>query len=196
MDFDPETLDPRRAGLVRRYHTWPRINDQQVDGHSWQNIRILLAIWPDAPRRLLVYAMFHDVGEVATGDVPYPTKNLDPILQEKFDAAECEAHLAMHETFLVPKPVAISDFERLVFKTCEFIEMWEYGLHEQNLGNRYAGLVAERCLAGIIQRRDQIREFAADSEDGRETIFQRIISYVEKRRFYEMSINMNSPRGL
>ncbi len=76
--------DPRQAGLVRRYHTWAVTRDQTVAEHSWQVARVLLAIWPDVPRHLIIHCLTHDLGERAGGDLPYPVKRDSAIL-----VAEC-----------------------------------------------------------------------------------------------------------
>lgn len=61
--------DPRLAGEVSRYHTWPHLRQQSVAEHSWQVMRIMLAIYPMVPRVLLIHCMAHDAGEI--GDRNY-----------------------------------------------------------------------------------------------------------------------------
>jgi hypothetical protein len=185
--FDPETLDPRRAGLVKRYHVWPTIRTQQVDGHSWQNIRILLAVWPDAPRHLLVYAMFHDIGEVGVGDMPWPAKNLNPEMQRIMDEGERTVHEDMVERFMVPPPVEITDFERLVFKTCEYLEMMEFGFNEVNMGNRYAVIISERMHEAVLKNLGQIRT-VENSHTSNYGIGARVAAYLAARNEYESGI--------
>lgn len=146
MKLEPATLDPRRALQVTRYHTWPRLREQSVGEHSMQVMRILLAVWPDAPRHLLIHCLTHDIGETVSGDPPYPIKALNPVLKQECDRIEREAHLLMSKTWNVPLPVKLTDLEHYVFKLCEFIEMWEWGLFEKGLGNQHAELVSDRCL--------------------------------------------------
>src|SRR5947208_2732904 len=97
MDHSSEEmiLDPRRAGRVLRYHTWPHIRPQTVAEHGWQVARILLAWWPSASQELVNHCLFHDVGEVAAGDVPFPAKRDDEALRRTHDSTEMDAYLKM-----------------------------------------------------------------------------------------------------
>lgn len=137
--------DPRRALQVTRYHTWPRLREQSVGEHSMQVMRILLAIWPDCSRELLMHCLVHDIGETVSGDPPYPVKRDNPVLKAECDRIERSAHLSMCIPWGLPAPQALTEVERAVFKLAEFIEMWEWGLHEIRLGNDYAVLVRDRC---------------------------------------------------
>ncbi len=143
MKFHPESLCPRRAGQVTRYHTWPRIREQSTGEHTWQVIRILLALWPDAPRHVLTYVVFHDVEEVATGDVPYPLKKENPRLAAEYGDMEVSVRAGL-EPFGVPVCPPLTPEEKITFKIAEYVEMWEWGLGEVNLSNTYAHLVTER----------------------------------------------------
>lgn len=148
--FHPLTLDPRSAGKVTRFHTWERLRDQSVGEHSWQVMRILLAIWPEVPRTILVHTMYHDVGERVTGDMPYPVKAERPILKNIMDRMEEDALLQM-EPWGVRPTGSLSPLERAAFKLAEFIEMWEYALDELSLGNRNCALIARRCREQAVR---------------------------------------------
>jgi len=142
-------LDPRRSGRITRYHTWPRIQQQSVGEHSWQVMRIILAIWPDADRDLLIHTVTHDVGEIATGDLPFPAKARDPELKKKIDDAEKSTHLRMSMPWSLPAPKALSPEQMTVFKLAEYIEMWEWALDDMDMGNSNAELVRIRTLEAI-----------------------------------------------
>jgi hypothetical protein len=145
MIVDIET-DPRCGLQVQRYHTWPVVRQQSVGEHSAQVARIMLSIDPECSRRLLVHAIVHDVGEMA-GDLPWPVKKNDEVLKDHMDAAEQTIRVAMGKKWNNPLCTIMTQFECTFFKMCESIEMWEYALHEMNLGNRYAAVVADRMLA-------------------------------------------------
>lgn len=150
--FHPLTLDPRSAGKVTRFHTWERLRDQSVGEHSWQVMRILLAIWPEVPRHMLVHTMYHDVGERVTGDIPYPVKAERPELKGIMDALEEDALLQMRSWGVLGNPPDfLCDDEKAAFKLAEFIEMWEYALDELSLGNRNCALIARRCKEQAIR---------------------------------------------
>jgi 5'-deoxynucleotidase YfbR-like HD superfamily hydrolase len=145
--FHPQTLDPRSAGKVTRYHTWERIREQSVGEHTWQLIRIILTIHPQASRELMIYAMYHDVGERVTGDVPFPVKRERSEVKAAFDQMEHEAHLQMATAWGVLAGVRVPHEEMTTLKLAEFIEMMEWGLDEMALGNQNAALVYRRCYA-------------------------------------------------
>ncbi len=60
------------AGLTTRWHTnpWLAQTCDRLDGHQGRVARLILALWPDASRDLLIAALTHDDGESVTGDIP------------------------------------------------------------------------------------------------------------------------------
>lgn len=179
MIDDIET-DPRVAGEIARYHTWPVTKKQSVGEHSWQVLRIILSVWPAVPRRLLVHAVLHDVGEMA-GDLPFPVKKNDPVLKQRMDAAESAAHEQMSAIWNLPRAVVLSDYERQVFKLCENLEMWEFSLQQQNLGNRYAAVMALRMLTAASILLNELDPPSGDYPDLRPAVRR----YVEHRKRQE-----------
>jgi len=161
MIIDIES-DPMHGLQVKRYHTWRKIQTQTVGEHSAQISRIMMTVWPDVPRNLLMHAILHDVGEVA-GDLPYPVKRDDPELKRRMMIAERRAHLRMSERFMLPDLVMLTEYEEQFFKFCEYLEMWEHCLQERNMGNRYATvmltrmLLAASTLMGLLDRDVQSR---------------------------------------
>jgi 5'-deoxynucleotidase YfbR-like HD superfamily hydrolase len=151
-NFHPEMLDPRQAGELRRYHTWACNHEQTVADHSWNVARLLLAWDPQLPRHMLVHALFHDIGERITGDVPYPIKAQNPALKKEMDRLEFDGHLAMCGPWGVSAPVALSDAEAALFKLADLVDMWEHALDEIARGNKHCRLVRERTQKAISDR--------------------------------------------
>jgi len=148
--------DPRAAGQVRRYHTWAVIKDQSVAEHTWQIMRILLTIWPAAPRNVLVYALAHDMGEMA-GDIQYPFKLMFTELKTGSEKAENHVRHEQRAHFGAPLEAhPLSKFERYVFKACDNLEMWEYGIRELNMGNKYANIIVTRMRSAIAENMNNI----------------------------------------
>lgn len=60
------------AGLTTRWHTNPHLAQtcDRLDGHQGRVARLILALFPDASRDLLIEALTHDDGESVTGDIP------------------------------------------------------------------------------------------------------------------------------
>lgn len=171
---EKQIFDPRRAGLVSRYHAQIHLSNQSVGEHTWQVLRILTTVWPQVPAHIMTYVVYHDVAEGVVGDVPYPTKLADLRIKHLMDKAEDQAvdDMALHwGTPPIPK---LNVEQKAIVKACELVEMWEYSLHEQNLGNKYAVLVANRLLPRI-----------KDTQFGDTELSKRFHAYVKRRGEYE-----------
>lgn len=144
---DAVRSDARRAGDVLRYSSWPLLIQQTTGQHTWQLMRILTTIWPDVTAEAMVFALHHDSGELGSGDIPYPHKAMNLTLKNIMDRLE--------EQSLVDQGLTIPDpgFEwRWRIKTCDMIEMFEKGLDETIMGNRY-GIPIARGMEGEIYAR-------------------------------------------
>ena len=73
----------RDAGDVTRFHTLRTIRQQSVAHHSWGVATLLLHVWPEAPASVLRAALWHDVAEIETGDMPAPIKWANPELKKE-----------------------------------------------------------------------------------------------------------------
>lgn len=177
-----QTRDPRMAGDIVRYHTWRTHQRQSVASHSWQILRILLAVWPDVRRDVLVYVTFHDVGEIATGDLPFPIKKNNARLKDEIVYEEGMALLAMGE-WGVPGLPTLSPFETLLIKACEYIEMWEFALVEVEMGNMQCTLVRNRCIEAYEETMRGLRRIA--SEDTR---CSKIADYISMRESHHRQV--------
>lgn len=160
--------DARRGGDTLRYHTWPTVQHQTVAHHSWNLMRILVTIWPMIGAPAMWYAAIHDSGELASGDPPFPVKIRNPVMKETFD--QIEAELQANQGLFVP---TLSDLEKARVKTCDYIEMLEFGMDEVTLGNKFGAPVIANMRVGIVKRMDLhtlddqklIRAYVADRED-------------------------------
>lgn len=133
------------AGRVERYHTWPTICHQTVGEHTWQILRLYCQIFgPPAPA-VTEAIVWHDAGELVTGDPPFPVKARNPVLKAEFDRIEAEAVVAMGGV----TPHLYDGEDRVRIKCCELLEMHEYGRHEVLMGNRYAEPIVEDTLAAL-----------------------------------------------
>lgn len=159
------TQDPRRAGAVTRYHTWPRIRQQSIAEHSWNIARIMRAIWPEVPITVIYHCLFHDLGEVGTGDLPYPAKKLNPKLKTAANKLEHDTYLEMVIPWGLPAPVELTVEAQAIFKLCEWIEVAEWSADEKHMGNSFAHKVAERANESIHQLLREVPEgIAAEAQ--------------------------------
>ncbi len=185
-----ESRDPRTAGDVLRYHTWRTIQQQTNAAHSWQVARILLAIWPSAPREVLIQTLMHDIGEVVSGDLPYPVKRENPDLKAACDRIETAAHLAMCAPWGVPPPQVLTNEARAVIKLAEYLEMAEFGMVEEQLGNVHGTLIVSRCLEAVNELCNSLREAYP-------SVVDRSIWYLDHRsRYHRNLLESNSIVGL
>lgn len=86
-------MTPWRVSFVRRWHTNPDLCHtlDPVAAHSGHMGILALDIWgKDASRELLAACLVHDLGEWASGDIPFPAKT-DPELREAADRLEVTA---------------------------------------------------------------------------------------------------------
>lgn len=139
---DQVRTDTMIAGYVQRYHTWPSNIQQNIDAHTWQVLRILFMVFGDPPIEVVKHVMFHDCGELKTGDAPYPIKRQNPDLKRVMDALE-EESLRLQGIELP----GVDETWALRIKTAHTIEMLEFGLHNMLSGNMYHAYVVKRMRA-------------------------------------------------
>lgn len=147
-DHEPIS-DPRLAGDVKRWHVVTTNRQQTVAEHSWNVARILLAIWPDCPREVVIEALFHDCGEIETGDPPSTLKNRDDRLGPVYKQIENDVRLSMCLPWGLPPPHEMYGYEKQVLRMADMIEMLEFSLREEMLGNRFFAPVSERLRMWI-----------------------------------------------
>lgn len=135
----------RCAGNVLRYHTWPTLQKQTVGDHTFHVIRIYMEVWPDDFRDcgvLLEYLIYHDMSEIATGDLPYPIKMKNPNLKSVMDQLERD-----HGYDMGRSPILLEEPYKRRAKLADLAEMYEFGKHELRLGNKMAEPICNRIWA-------------------------------------------------
>lgn len=148
--------DPRLAGGIKRWHIHPVVHQQTVAEHSWNVARILLALWPEAPRELLVEALFNDTGEIATGDPPSTLKQRHPNLRDMYSKMEHDARVEMVLPWGLPGPHPIIGHESWALKMADMMEMLEYALGEMRLGNRNMCMITIRLKEWVFTEMDRV----------------------------------------
>ena len=151
IHLDPVGMrqDPRLAGGVLRWHTWPHLKPETLAEHQWNVARIIYAICPDPSPRLIREALFHDIGEIVSGDTPYPVKANNPTLKTEVDRIENQGRLEMCLPWDVPAHVELELEEKRILKLADMIDMWEWAMKESMMGNQFAGPVIGRALNHI-----------------------------------------------
>lgn len=129
-----------------RYHTWPMLRRETVAEHTWH----VLVLWDrlfGMPQPLVVrQVLYHDVGEMYTGDIPFPVKRDHPALGEMVSDLEVDARNLMG----VPMPpLAPPDKWRL--RVCDLIDMLEVGYRERMMGNKFATPIIDGTHAEVMR---------------------------------------------
>lgn len=84
-------LETLIAGEVRRYHAAPTVQPQTIAAHCWGVAMILYYISPEAPLRVVMEALLHDVGEAYAGDMTFTAKRDNPGLKDAVHQIESKA---------------------------------------------------------------------------------------------------------
>lgn len=127
----------REGGMVKRYHTVPTIGQQTVAEHSFFLCLILTQIYTPSAE-LLRAALYHDLPEMETGDVPATTKWRYPKLAEELEIAEMEF---IRRNKL---EVNLTDEEWRALKWADMLELVMYCVDQIKLGNTNMFPLAER----------------------------------------------------
>jgi hypothetical protein len=110
-----------RAGFTRRWHNNFDLCDtlDYTAGHQGRVAVLLLGLFPDASRTLIVEALFHDQGEAGPGDISYDAKKRSPELRAIVASQERaeRARQNTHETHL-------SETEAAQLKLCDWLDAW------------------------------------------------------------------------
>jgi 5'-deoxynucleotidase YfbR-like HD superfamily hydrolase len=146
-------IDTRLAGQLKRYHTWPTTGHQTGAEHSWNIIRIYLSVvGEEIDPHIIRHAMFHDIGEHFTGDLPFPVKANNPIIKEQIDFLEHRSMCTQLDYWNTFYQVRLTDADKKLFKQIEVLEMAEFGMDQMNLGNNHGFIIADRCLQFVYDQ--------------------------------------------
>lgn len=133
------------AGNVIRFHTVRTIKQTTVAHHSW-GVCLILAHICDPSANLLKAALYHDLAESVTGDVPATAKWRSPQLCSALASLEAEfdrdnnltAQLTEHESYLL--------------KWADMYELVLYAESEILMGNQLFKPILRRGLDYLNQR--------------------------------------------
>jgi 5'-deoxynucleotidase YfbR-like HD superfamily hydrolase len=101
---------------------------------------------------VLLHILWHDAGEIATGDVPFPVKSQNPKIKAAFDDLETAALGAMG----VDAWYQIEAVEIKKIKLCDLIEMWEFGVQDYMMGNKLAAPIIDRTHEAALKLADML----------------------------------------
>jgi 5'-deoxynucleotidase YfbR-like HD superfamily hydrolase len=136
------TLDFILAGSeVKRYHTVTTLVSETVGHHSHGVAMLCLLFDPNASRQLLMAAMFHDLAEFQTGDIPSPAKREFGI-GGKVDELE---HRLMTAAGIIMPSLTMAD--KRVLKLSDVAQGALFCARELSLGNKRMRRIFDRYLS-------------------------------------------------
>ena len=153
----------RRLSRVRRLHTYRTVFPQSVAEHSYNTAMLLVVLATAASSSgvtvdlgyLLLRALFHDLPEPLTGDIPYPIKQR---MKEKIDFDELEhsvlirAGLHLEGAQKADAEAAKKKLEEDLFHLADMLELFLTCLEEAENGNSELPDVYEKSLSIAVSR--------------------------------------------
>lgn len=132
----------RRAQQVIRFHTAPTNRLQTVGEHSFGVCIILMEFYDgeDIPLELIKAALYHDVAEADTGDIPSPALRRFPSLRSSVKIAE--ESIAFDNAMLTN----LTDDQERQLKLADRLELALFAIEDYNRGNKRAERLLERVL--------------------------------------------------
>lgn len=137
------------SGKVQRMHTRPGIRPENIGEHTWGVMLLLIIFWPGSSRNLLIQALLHDFGEIATGDVPGHVKWATPELAKVMERMEGD-HIAAAGFKLSQFPLTAP--ERVILEIVDRADFCMWAIHEMRLGNKNAGTPFNRSARKLEQQ--------------------------------------------
>lgn len=137
----------RDAGAVKRFHTVRTIGNQTVAEHSFNVAMILLKITQPSAE-LLKAALYHDLPEIFTGDIPATTKWRHSSLAHPLSVIE--ENLIQENQW----GIILTDEEKLLLKYADMLELVLYCAEQMLLGNSHVQPIFARGLNYLAELPD------------------------------------------
>lgn len=111
------------SGFVQRWHTHPTLArlGQTLAHHQWGVTTLIMSLHGRPSVRLIRAALWHDVGEIVYGDVPYSAKSGNPELAALLSEAESQAAFKITGYYN-----NLSESDNLWLAMCDRLEAYLY----------------------------------------------------------------------
>lgn len=157
-----------RAGFTRRWHTNFDLCDT-VDydaGHQGRVCILVLKLFPDASRALIVRALTHDQGEIAAGDAPYPTKKANPAFDQMLKMLEEEE---IEKQGLEQPELTVYEAEAL--RLCDWLDAWlwmvRFASHLRHRPDWTAQLLSMIEVSDTLGVKNQVIQLTQAAKEGK-----------------------------
>lgn len=129
----------RDAAAVTRYHTQRTLRQQTLAAHQYGVAQLIHYVWPECRKELLLAAMFHDLPEYITGDIPSPAKRNSPQLAILLEEIE-KGCGPLYQDF------GLTSAEECVLRWCDTFELVLWSNEERILGNQFVVPMLKRGI--------------------------------------------------
>lgn len=126
-----KVLSARRAGDVKRCHTFHTLTNPTVGGHTYGALTLLLLLHSNPSMAMVRALTFHDFAEYYLGDMPSNAKAEHPDLGAVYENIE-ERHLKFWGVH-----VDLTDEEVQWVNGCDMLDFFLFCKDELKLGNRF-----------------------------------------------------------
>lgn len=169
-----QLMEILEAGEVQRFHTCAGVDKQEVKSHSW-GVAVIADYIMGAEGcdhekvAVLRLAMYHDVSEQATGDIPAPVKWDYPEIQEILAHAEeaWERRVGLY----LPK---VDKRLEMILKVSDWLDGAFYCLSRMRDGRRGANRPFLKWMEALNRSKPQILEHLHTDE------FERVLALCRK----------------
>lgn len=141
-----ETYTLRQAAQVKRSHTVTTIGHQTIAEHSYHVAMLCWEMYDGQPSaELLKAAMFHDLAEISTGDVPATVKWKNNLLKNILED--------MEESFNMQYGLVteLDEEERLILKYADSLELAFFCVDQIRMGNWHVKLMLSNILNALTR---------------------------------------------
>lgn len=142
---------PVMATRLKRYHAWPVLHQQTVGEHCARVANIYVEMFGLPNAKVFYYILNHDAGELLAGDVPFGGKDHVKELRTAISKAEAIGRKLLSVT--LPN---LSKRELAKIKIADLLEMHEFGMIEEAMGNRLASPITDETLTAALEKADEI----------------------------------------
>lgn len=141
-------LNSRHIGDVQRYHIWPTVQKQNVGHHTFNVLRIYIEMFGAPNPNVTVAIVYHDAGELGTGDIPFDAKRANPDLAQVAERIDSEVAYTVSNGLYHEGIVTAEEAAKI--KCADLVEMLEFAIEEMRLGNvHYGWQIAEKIIPAV-----------------------------------------------
>ncbi len=135
-------IQARAGGSVQRCHTQRKIGEYSVAAHSWGVAMLLMQLFPKDFKRLVSYALVHDIPEAWVGDIPSPVFKATKHLKLEMSVIEDK----ILKKYNLPTMGELNEKDINILKFCDNLELYLWVREQEYLGNQFLKGMKNRLI--------------------------------------------------